>query len=75
VNFIRKNWLCWDVGLGLFYQKCSVGLKYVKNMDPTPVGAHVLMATTNKKGCQLFAEKKCPLAASVAPNVKSWLCA
>jgi len=42
--FTEKSWLCWGVGPALFSKvtlhycflcrKCSVGLKYAKNMDP-----------------------------------------
>jgi len=59
----KKNWLCWDVGPALFsysvkyhsslYQKCSVGLKYAKNVDPAAGRAEALTATT-KKGRLLF---------------------
>ena len=49
-----------------------MGLKYAKNMHPAAGGAQVWRATTEKV-VYFCLEKKCTLAASVAPNVKSWL--
>jgi len=65
-------------------QKCSVGLKYAKNMDSAG-GAYVLRATTKK--IVNFLRKKCTPAEKIlatpvlwrsalgfcAPNVKSWV--
>jgi len=42
--FYGKNWLCWDSSL---YQKCSVDLKYAKNVPPrTPLGELTMLPET-----------------------------
>jgi len=68
--FIGKNWHC------SLYQNsevlCSVGLKYLiyHNMDTAAGSA---FKGDKKKRSPTFLRKKCTLADSVAPNVKSWL--
>ena len=73
--FTKKNWLGWNIKKHCsVYQKCSVGLKYVKNalvagVLPDPLvgwgGGHPLH---RRLDCRAF----CALH-SVAPNVKSCL--
>jgi len=76
--FNEKNWLCWDVGPALFSKVtlfsqsqvlCSVGLKYLKYMDPAAGKAQVLRATT-KKVVNVLEKKVHPRSVRAPPQCK-----
>jgi len=66
----KKNWLCWDIGPALV---SKVTLFSVSKVFCGPEIWTPLRGRRLKKGSQFFEKKSATLAASVAPNVKSWL--